>query len=300
MLDPSEGVAIFSDGSCNTKDRVGGWAWVALDAFDGIECGSGRVEDCTNNQMELKAVSEGLKYLHDRYGSSIVMINSDSKYVIDNAVDKSRNRKVNLDYWKTLDEAEALHEHLAYVHVKGHSDNLYNEFADHLANMARNGSPAKAATNTPAQAATVMECPTCKGSGHVDPKELVRKLNKKSGAVGGSHPKTAKNAATANIPRFGTQRWKILNALASSVDGLTAAQVEIQIKQAGVWNRNVAATRLGECREMGLVTAKLDAKGEYVTRSTGGDNRGVVQYITDAGRMALKSAAAAPSNKVTT
>jgi ribonuclease HI len=287
MLDPSEGIAIFSDGSCDVKDRIGGWAWVALDAFDGIECGSGKVEDCTNNQMELRAVSEGLKYLHDRYGSSIVMINSDSKYVIDNAVDKSRNRKVNLDYWKILDEAETLHEHLVYVHVKGHSDNTYNELADYLANKARKGHDKE-------------ECPTCKGSGRVDPKELVRKITKKSGAVSGSHPKTAKNAATANVPRFGTQRWKILNALASAVDGLTAAQVEIQIKQAGVWNRNVAATRLGECREMGLVTAKLDAKGEYVTRSTGGDNRGVVQYITDAGRMALKNAAAAPSNKVTT
>jgi ribonuclease HI len=139
MLDPSEGVAIFSDGSCNTKDRIGGWAWVALDAFNGIEHRYGKVEDCTNNQMELKAVSEALVYLHESYGSIKVMVNTDSKYVIDNAVDKTRTRRVNLDYWKSLDEAETLHEHLIYVHVKGHSDNIYNELADILANKARKG-----------------------------------------------------------------------------------------------------------------------------------------------------------------
>jgi ribonuclease HI len=137
MLDTSEAIALFSDGSCYTKDRTGGWAYVAVDAFDGIEFGSGQVLDCTNNQMELQAVSEGLFRLHKKYGPQYVMVHSDSKYVVDGMNDKERKRRVNHSYWEKIEEAESLHKLVIFTHVKGHDDNLYNEVADLLAKNAR-------------------------------------------------------------------------------------------------------------------------------------------------------------------
>lgn len=137
MLDTSEAIALFSDGSCYTKTRMGGWAWVAVDAFDGIEFGSGQVSNSTNNQMELQAVAEGLVHIHEKYGPQYVMVHSDSKYVVDGMNDKSRKRKVNHGYWDAIEKGEALHKLVIFTHVKGHDDNIYNELADLIANKAR-------------------------------------------------------------------------------------------------------------------------------------------------------------------
>lgn len=140
-LDPSEGVAIFTDGSSdNNGDRSGGWAWIALDAFEGMQADSGYCADTTNNQMEIRGVSEGLTFLYTLYGPCDVLVYSDSEYVI-LGVNENRRRNRNKAYWKTLDDSIGLHtaghKAIVFEHVRGHSDDVYNHMVDDLAGRAR-------------------------------------------------------------------------------------------------------------------------------------------------------------------
>jgi ribonuclease HI len=136
-VNDSEGLALYTDGSCDWTDRTGGWAWVAVDAFDGHEEGSGRFEDTTVNRMELYAVADGLTAIHRAVGPSSVLVHSDSEYVVLGASDPTRKRAKNKDLWKDLDKAMALHDHVEFTHVRGHKGDKYNELADDLAGAAR-------------------------------------------------------------------------------------------------------------------------------------------------------------------
>lgn len=137
MLDPIEGVALFTDGSANYKDRSGGWAWVALDALDGMEKASGHRGDTTISQMELTGPIEGLEYLYDTYGKLEIVVYSDSEYVVKGVTDRKRKRKVNREFWRRLDAAVESHNYVECHHVKGHNGQFYNELADELAGTAR-------------------------------------------------------------------------------------------------------------------------------------------------------------------
>lgn len=136
-LDPSDGIAIFSDGSSNSKDRSGGWGWVALDAQANIRTDSGFRAATTNNQMELYAPTQALTWLHEHCGSCDVIVYSDSLYVVLGSKNRSRARKVNHQFWENLDKAVALHQHIEWQHIKGHSGSQYNDLADKLAGEAR-------------------------------------------------------------------------------------------------------------------------------------------------------------------
>lgn len=138
-LNPSQGIAVFTDGSAYTKDRSGGWAWVALDAFEGVHTASGSASDTTISRMELQAATEALVALHEALGPQEVLIYSDSEYVVLGCQDKSRKRLKNVDRWDALDEVINLHTEVTFEHVKGHSDSVYNEMADELAGKARKG-----------------------------------------------------------------------------------------------------------------------------------------------------------------
>lgn len=136
-LDPSEGLALITDGSADYRDRSGGWAWLALDAFEGMMKASGYTGDTTNNCMELMAVIEGLEQLHDAYGPSRVLVFSDSQYVVLGASNPKRARRKNNAIWTRLDQAIQEHEHVEFTHVKGHSGHLFNEMVDDMASTAR-------------------------------------------------------------------------------------------------------------------------------------------------------------------
>lgn len=136
-LNPSEGIAVFTDGSAYTKDRSGGWAWVALDSFEGIHTASGSVSDTTISRMELTAVTDALCSLYKAYGSLDVLVYSDSEYVVLGNQDRSRKRVKNRDCWEGVDDSISLHNTVTFEHVKGHSDSVYNEMADQLAGKAR-------------------------------------------------------------------------------------------------------------------------------------------------------------------
>lgn len=136
-LDPSHGIAVFTDGSCSHRDRSGGWGWVALDAFEGKHTDSGATRNTTIGRMELAAATYALEQLTAHLGPIEVLVFSDAQYVVLGAMDPTRKRNVNVDMWKRLDKAIAGHDVVEFEHVKGHNNNLYNEMADRLAGEAR-------------------------------------------------------------------------------------------------------------------------------------------------------------------
>lgn len=136
-LDPSEGIAIFTDGSSYYKDRTGGWAWIAIDAFTGECNGIGGEGDTTNNRMEMTAWIKGLEAVFESHGPCTIIVYSDSEYVGLGAMDRNRKRNNNRDLWWDLDEAIDKHKYVEFRHVKGHSGHEYNEAVDKLASQAR-------------------------------------------------------------------------------------------------------------------------------------------------------------------
>jgi ribonuclease HI len=135
-LDPSEGIALYTDGSAWSKDRSGGWSWIAIDCGEGEAWDCGGVSATTVNRMELQAWIEGLNTLKV-FGPLIVLVRSDSEYVGLGAMDRKRIRNKNRDLWEQLDEAIDAHELVHFDHVRGHSGNKYNDRVDVLANQAR-------------------------------------------------------------------------------------------------------------------------------------------------------------------
>jgi ribonuclease HI len=137
MLDPSEGIAVYTDGSSYYKDRTGGWAFVAIDAFDGEITSSGWAKGTTNNRMEMEAVVQGLDHLYTAYGACDVLVCSDSEYVVLGCLNPRRSREKNSDMWQKITSAIGRHAFVDFQHVRGHQGNHYNEIADDLAGKAR-------------------------------------------------------------------------------------------------------------------------------------------------------------------
>jgi len=129
-------------------------------------------------------------------------------------------------------------------------------------------------------------CPTCSGTGQLTNGQYKDLIGNYPGAVGSNHPETSRRAASrpSNTLRFNTQRYKVLAVLSSG--HATAAEVAERV----ALSRNQTATRLGECRQTGLVEWMRDDTGNFVTRPTGPTDDGRVQRITALGIRALKAA----------
>ena len=136
-LDPRKGIALFTDGSCYYKDRIGGYAWCAIDCFGGEEIGTGGVHDTTSARMEMQAWIEGLNWVFEELGSCELLIYSDSEFVVLGVADPERTRKANVDLWEELDAALERHGYIEPIWVKGHADSHYNRLVDELAGNAR-------------------------------------------------------------------------------------------------------------------------------------------------------------------
>ena len=134
-------VTLYTDGACSGNPGPGGWG--AILEYMGHEKElSGGQANTTNNRMELTAVIEGLKALHE---PCIVELYSDSKYVIDGlskgwaeSWQKNGWRKadkkpaLNPDLWEVLLALVRQHD-LRYHWVKGHADNPKNNRCDQMA-----------------------------------------------------------------------------------------------------------------------------------------------------------------------
>lgn len=137
MLNPDKGIALFTDGSSWNVDRSGGWAWIALDGYNGEEQGAGSALQTTNNRMEMQAWIEGLTFIYRTCGSCQILVYSDSEYVGLGHTDPTRKRNHNSDLWKELTKVSSLHDTVKFVHVKGHADSYYNDLVDQMASKAR-------------------------------------------------------------------------------------------------------------------------------------------------------------------
>lgn len=125
-------IIAYTDGSCLQNTNNGGYGCVIfpngnVGKEDRIEI-SGSVKNTTNNRMELRAVIEVLAY----FGKNCdILVYSDSMYVI-NCAKGVWKRKKNKDLWKKYDK-NIIGKNINFIWVKGHSDNFWNNRADHLA-----------------------------------------------------------------------------------------------------------------------------------------------------------------------
>lgn len=127
-------IEIFTDGSCKGNPGPGGWAAILLEkeAKKPSVILKGNERATTNNRMEMIAVIEALRYIHEHHlQAHDITLHSDSNLVIQ-TLRQGWKRKANLDLWEELDE---LNEELAveFVWVRGHHINKWNIECDKIA-----------------------------------------------------------------------------------------------------------------------------------------------------------------------
>jgi ribonuclease HI len=131
------GLVLYTDGSCAATDRVGGWAWVAVDVAGQAACNAMSAVDTTISRMELTAAWDGLEEIWEIHGPCTVLVISDSEYVVLGVQNPTRKRNANVDLWIGLDEAIRKHTVVEFMHTRGHAGDPGNEEADRLAGEFR-------------------------------------------------------------------------------------------------------------------------------------------------------------------
>lgn len=134
-------INVYTDGACSRNPGIGGWGVVIQKKNSKLIYLNGGSLKTTNNQMELTAAIEALKYFTD---SSIINLYTDSKYVkegINTWIIKwkkngwkttSKKEVKNKELWVELDKQIVQHK-INWFWVKGHMGNINNEKADFLA-----------------------------------------------------------------------------------------------------------------------------------------------------------------------
>lgn len=141
-------IIVFSDGSCDVRDRIGGYGAVLSYKGKEKEIYGGEI-DTTISRMELLAPIKALESIKTTHIP--VLIHSDSAYVVNCFKDKwyvawerggrwmnSKKQPVeNRDLWERLLALYRKQENCTFVKVKGHSGNSMNDKVDGLANKGR-------------------------------------------------------------------------------------------------------------------------------------------------------------------
>ena len=134
-------ITIYTDGACSGNPGIGGWGAVILENNKENIFLNGGNDNTTNNQMELTAAIEALRYFEDRQTITLI---TDSKYVKDGIQSWIQNWKKNgwktaakkpvknKELWIELDQLISKHI-ISWEWVKGHAGNAHNEQADYLA-----------------------------------------------------------------------------------------------------------------------------------------------------------------------
>ena len=142
-------IQIYTDGSCHTQQRIGGWAAIILGEEKNIEL-KGFVKDTTHNAMEILAVLKALDFLEKNASATTytkIEIVSDSQYVVrilerkeklkaNNFLTKKNNPIRNVELVKKLiNRIETLP--LIFTKIKAHQKATnkinYNRVVDKLA-----------------------------------------------------------------------------------------------------------------------------------------------------------------------
>lgn len=142
----SNSILIYCDGACSGNPGPGGWgAIVATPDGHVRELGGGQPKT-TNNQMEMTAILEALRSIHDVPGE--VVIYTDSTYVIRGITQwvfgwmrrgwKTAEGKdvLNKELWQELSEVVSLRKKKGQIHwkyVRGHTGVAGNERCDVIA-----------------------------------------------------------------------------------------------------------------------------------------------------------------------
>ena len=127
-------IDIYTDGGCS--NCIGGIGIIFVKDNKIIKQYFNKYINTTNNQMELGAVLIALSFITE---SGFYVVYSDSKYVIEGILGNYSLKK-NKRLWDRLKmEYERVKSicDIKFVHVKGHSDNYYNNLCDKLAVQAR-------------------------------------------------------------------------------------------------------------------------------------------------------------------
>ena len=134
-------VTIYTDGACSGNPGPGGWGAILMYKDKKLEL-SGYEAATTNNRMELMAPIQALSRLKEPcsvkvYSDSAYLVNAFNHRWLDNWqkhnwVKSDKKPVENQDLWKKLLEYTAVHS-VAWIKVKGHANNAYNNRCDALA-----------------------------------------------------------------------------------------------------------------------------------------------------------------------
>jgi len=144
-------ITIYTDGAAKGNPGKAGWGVIVMVGEKVHEMG-GRVDHATNNQMELTAPIEALKYLGKHKIDGEIEIFSDSKYVILGITEwihgwirngwrnAAKKPVVNQELWEDL---HALNTEFKpkWNYVKGHNGDKWNERADIIATSFADNEP---------------------------------------------------------------------------------------------------------------------------------------------------------------
>ena len=135
-------IKVYTDGACKGNPGIGGWG-VYIKTSDYEKDLYGGNPETTNNQMEMQAALEALKYLKDK--NDLIELYTDSNYLRQGITEWIHNWKKNnwrtaakkdvknKELWQKLDQLISQHR-VQWHWVKGHSGDEGNETADLLAN----------------------------------------------------------------------------------------------------------------------------------------------------------------------
>lgn len=122
-------IEIYTDGSCNSKHRIGGWAAIILHSSEKVIL-EGHDRDTTHQRMELIAVIKALEYVAINQIPDPISLYTDSQYVKDlanrkeklqtnNFITKKKTDLPNTDLIKTIfTYSEQLN--ITFIKVKAH------------------------------------------------------------------------------------------------------------------------------------------------------------------------------------
>tara|TARA_B000000609_G_C24176494_1_gene354412 strand:+ start:1298 stop:1732 length:435 start_codon:yes stop_codon:yes gene_type:complete len=136
-------INIYTDGSCVTSTRKGGWG--VFIQYDNNEFEYyGQESETTNNRMEIYAVIRALEIVKDKFSSEKeINIYIDSNYVVKGITEwlpkwklknwktTARKNVLNKDLWIQIDSFSPF-ENINFIWIKAHNSNYGNEKADFL------------------------------------------------------------------------------------------------------------------------------------------------------------------------